>query len=71
MEVYTKHRWLVYRYVRNALTPFWQLTGPEHLTDWEAKEWISQNQDKRGTEYRIVEVYWHPEIELIEEVTKK
>lgn len=71
MDVYTRHRWLVYEWVTNALTPFWRLTGPDHLSDWEAQEWIDHNEDKAGTKYRIVEVYWYPQIELIEEVTKK
>jgi hypothetical protein len=72
MDVYTRHRWLVYENVAAALTPYWRLVGPDHLSDWEAQEWIDTQYDAAvGTRFRIVEVYWYPQIELIEEVTKK
>lgn len=70
MDVYVKHRWLVYVYEEMMSTPFWRRTGQEFLTDWEAKEWIDQIPAKPGTKFRIVEVLWTPEIQLIEEVTK-
>jgi hypothetical protein len=66
MDVYTKHRWLVYK----GDAGYWQLVGPEHLSGWEATEWIELH-GKPGYRYRVVEVYWYPQIELIEEVTKK
>jgi hypothetical protein len=66
MDVYTKHRWLVYKLWNDD----WHLVGPEHLSDWEATGWIELH-GKSGYRYRVVEVYWYPQIELIEEVTKK
>jgi len=69
MDVYSKHRWLVYKRVDNAHTPFWQLTGTDHMTEWEAVDWAQANLDS-GTTYRIVEVWWSPYIETIKEMTK-
>lgn len=65
MDVPSRHRWLVY-YKQDAS---WILYGPDHMTDYQAVNW-AQNNLESGTKYRIVEVWWYPNIESIEEMTK-
>ena len=69
MEVYPKTRWHVWVYEPVMSTPFWREHGLPHLTDWEALAY-AQAEFPAGTKYRIVEVYWTPQIESIKELTK-
>jgi hypothetical protein len=70
MENYPHRRWHVWEYVTNAVTPYWAQVFLEHLTEWEAENWVKAH-GKPNTTYAIQGVRWTPEPFSYKEVRYK